>query len=220
MLPVLLGFVAGAADTASFLAVGGLFSAHVTGNLVLLSASLVRGTPDGVAAKLLSLPVFILFAALTRIVGDWLNLSPRGWFMLMLPAEAVLLAAFMAIGLVYGPVGDADAPHALLSGFCAVGAMGIQNALGRITLRDAPTTTVMTSNLSQLCVDLAGLVGEWDLHKAGRAGQIAVVMAAFMAGCAAAALTYARFGFWCAVLPLAGSLLTLLPAWRWSLTER
>ena len=40
----LLSFNAGYVDTAGFLALGGLFTAHVTGNFVTLGATLVHGT--------------------------------------------------------------------------------------------------------------------------------------------------------------------------------
>src|SRR4051794_31144571 len=50
-LPLLLSLNAGFVDTAGFLALQGLFTAHVTGNFVTLGASLVFGT-SGAVAKL------------------------------------------------------------------------------------------------------------------------------------------------------------------------
>jgi DNA-binding transcriptional LysR family regulator len=58
-LPLLLSLNAGFVDAAGFLALQGLFTAHVTGNFVTLGASLVFGT-TGAVAKLLALPVFCL----------------------------------------------------------------------------------------------------------------------------------------------------------------
>ena len=54
-LPVLLSVNGGYVDSAGFLALQGLFSAHVTGNFVTLGAALVLGT-SGVVAKLIALP--------------------------------------------------------------------------------------------------------------------------------------------------------------------
>jgi len=43
--PVLLTMVGGAIDTIGFIALFGFFTAHVTGNLVLAGAALVKGVP-------------------------------------------------------------------------------------------------------------------------------------------------------------------------------
>src|SRR6201994_3766930 len=67
-VPLLLSLNAGYVDTAGFLALQGLFTAHVTGNFVTLGASLVLGT-SGAVAKLLALPVFCLVIVLTRILS-------------------------------------------------------------------------------------------------------------------------------------------------------
>jgi len=58
-LPALLSMTAGAVDVISFLGFGGLFTAHITGNLVILAAHYVTGR-FGEIAPLLSVPVFVL----------------------------------------------------------------------------------------------------------------------------------------------------------------
>ena len=56
---VLLSFIAAFVDTACFVGLFGLFTAHVTGNFVLIGAALLaRDSP--VLTKLLALPVFAL----------------------------------------------------------------------------------------------------------------------------------------------------------------
>ena len=54
-VPILFSINGGYVDTAGFLALQGLFTAHVTGNFVTIGAALVFGT-SGVVAKLLALP--------------------------------------------------------------------------------------------------------------------------------------------------------------------
>ena len=63
---MLLSFNAGFVDTAGFLALQGLFTAHVTGNFVTLGASLVLGT-SGALAKLLARPVFCAVVIASRL---------------------------------------------------------------------------------------------------------------------------------------------------------
>jgi uncharacterized membrane protein YoaK (UPF0700 family) len=64
-LPLLLSLNAGYIDTVGFLALHGLFTAHVTGNFVTLGASLALGV-SGLLAKLLALPVFCVIVIATR----------------------------------------------------------------------------------------------------------------------------------------------------------
>ena len=86
LLPLVLSLNAGYVDTAGFLALQGLFTAHVTGNFVTLGASLVLGT-SGAVAKLLALPV-----GDRRIGGDDDQLRRAGH--LALPRGARLLRLF------------------------------------------------------------------------------------------------------------------------------
>ena len=68
-IAALLSFNGGFVDTAGFLGLQGLFTAHVTGNFVTLAAALVLGT-HGIVAKLLALPEFVLVVALARVGGS------------------------------------------------------------------------------------------------------------------------------------------------------
>jgi uncharacterized membrane protein YoaK (UPF0700 family) len=60
-LPALLSCVAGMVDVIGFLRLG-LFTAHVTGNLVVMAAFLVRGGPPNIA-HVLAAPVFMAAVA-------------------------------------------------------------------------------------------------------------------------------------------------------------
>ncbi|HEU4843941.1 MAG TPA: DUF1275 family protein, partial [Burkholderiaceae bacterium] len=53
-----LGYLAGFVDTLGFIGLFGLFTAHVTGNFVLIGRALVQPAHD-IVIKLLVFPVFI-----------------------------------------------------------------------------------------------------------------------------------------------------------------
>ena len=120
-----LAFTAGFVDAAAFIALTGLFTAHVTGNFVLIGAELMS-TSSGVIAKLLALPVFILAVALTRLVT--LVLERRGMAPLrpLLALEAAVLIAFAVAGIALSPLGSPDGIAAITVGMLGVAAMGIQ----------------------------------------------------------------------------------------------
>src|SRR6202022_2548260 len=59
----LLSAIAGYVDTAGFLVLFGLFTAHVTGNFVTAGAALARHAPEGGIARLAMIPIFILSVA-------------------------------------------------------------------------------------------------------------------------------------------------------------
>src|SRR6266550_9623617 len=67
LLPAMLSGVAGMVDVIGFLTLG-LFTAHVTGNLVLIAASLVRGGPPNMA-QILAVPVFIVAVAAVWLIA-------------------------------------------------------------------------------------------------------------------------------------------------------
>src|SRR5580692_2982473 len=91
-LPLLLSLNAGYVDTAGFLALQGLFTAHVTGNFVTLGAALVLGT-SGVIAKLLALPVFCAVVIATRLLSTELSRRNRTALRLILGVKVALLVA-------------------------------------------------------------------------------------------------------------------------------
>src|SRR5258705_11691330 len=101
-LPLLLSLNAGFVDTAGFLALQGLFTAHVTGNFVTLGAALVFGT-HGIIAKLLALPEFIIVIAVARLVGAALSAHGLPTLRLLLAVKGLLLLAFFVLAATLGP---------------------------------------------------------------------------------------------------------------------
>jgi uncharacterized membrane protein YoaK (UPF0700 family) len=97
LLPFVLSMTAGAADAISFLALDGLFTAHITGNLVVLAVHYIRGGFCEVG-PILSVPVFILvLGSVTLAVGPVESAGYRRRVLLAL--QAALLAGCLALGL-------------------------------------------------------------------------------------------------------------------------
>src|SRR5882757_9069492 len=120
-LPLVLSFNAGFVDTAGFLSLQGLFTAHVTGNFVTLGASLVLGT-SGAIAKLLALPVFCIVIVVTRLVSFGLPHLKLPVLRTMLGLQALLLAAGAATAIRFGPFPDGGSPTAIVTGMVLVSA--------------------------------------------------------------------------------------------------
>ena len=72
-LPFVLSVIAGSTDTISFLALNGLFTAHVTGNIVVLAAHAVTGAP-AVYSYIISVPIFML-VLLVSLLGFTMRCS-------------------------------------------------------------------------------------------------------------------------------------------------
>jgi uncharacterized membrane protein YoaK (UPF0700 family) len=199
-LPLLLSFTAGYVDTAGFLALQGLFTAHVTGNFVTLGASLVLGT-SGAVAKLLALPVFCAVVIAVRLLSSLLSRQVRAVFEVMLGLKMILLIVGAALAVRFGPFHDGDSWQAILTGMVLVAAMAIQNAVHRIYLGSAPPTTLMTGTTTQIMIDLADLILPAKSQSNARLTKMSVNVLVFALGCGAAALLFMRFEMWCFVVP-------------------
>ncbi|MGY3609442.1 MULTISPECIES: YoaK family protein [unclassified Bradyrhizobium] len=204
IVPFLLSLTAGYVDTAGFLALQGLFTAHVTGNFVTLGASLALGT-SGAVAKLLALPVFCAVVMAVRLLSSALTQRWRFVFEAMLGLKVLLLIVGAALAIEFGPFQNADTWKAVVTGMVLVAAMAIQNAVHRVYLGSAPPSTLMTGTTTQIMIDLADMIYARDNVPAGQIRSRVAIMSKnviiFAVGCAAAALLYAHYNVWCFVLP-------------------
>jgi uncharacterized membrane protein YoaK (UPF0700 family) len=210
-LPIIMSLNAGYVDTAGFLALHGLFTAHVTGNFVTLGASMLLGT-SGATAKLMALPVFCFVVIATRMFSFSLPAHGLPILRTMLSIKLILLAIAAVLAIVFGPFRNGDALSAIVTGMVLVSAMAIQNAVHRIHLGTAPPTTLMTGTTTQIMIDIADLLRDVpteakELAKT-RLRRMTSNVLAFALGCTAGALFYARFDNWCFIVP---PLLALLP---------
>jgi uncharacterized membrane protein YoaK (UPF0700 family) len=213
LLPVVLSTTAGAVDVIGFLALDGLFTAHITGNVVILAAHYITGGFSEVG-PLLSVPVFVaVLGAVTLASGavEKAGYSPRRALLVL---QAALLAGYLGLGARFGPFADADRPLAVFVGMLGVAAMATQNGLVKLTLPGVPSTAVMTTNITQLTIDLATLTqgrGQSDdlANVRRRAGVTFPCVVGFVAGCAAGAVLEVQFGLWALALPVVLAALAL-----------
>jgi uncharacterized membrane protein YoaK (UPF0700 family) len=208
-LPILLSVNGGYVDTAGYLALHGLFTTHVTGNFVTLGAALVLGT-SGAVAKLLALPMFCIVVIATRLLSVLLEARHRpdagvSALRALIGIKVALLILGAGLAVALGPFSSGDGWPALITGMTLVAAMAIQNAIHRLHMSAAPPTTIMTGNTTQIMIDLADLIRgvPADARSAIRVrlSRMSGSVIAFAAGCAAAALMYAKQGVWCFLIP-------------------
>lgn len=200
-LPLLLSLNGGYVDTLGFIALHGLFSAHVTGNFVTIGYVLGNGA-SGAWTKLAALPVFCLGVFLARLYGQWRRDAGRPAFMWLLTIKTLLLCVAAVLGLALGPFPMGDSWGLFATGMTLVLAMSIQNAVHRVHLGAAPPSTLMTGTTTQIMLDLADAVrGECDEAGRRRMGRMSRAVLAFAVGCGAAALLHAGIGLWAFVLP-------------------
>ena len=204
-----LGSVAGFVNAAGFVTLAGLFTSHVTGNLVLLGAELV-GTRSGLIAKTLAVPVFVLGVAATRLAALALERAGVAPLRPLLLSQAALLAALLAAGVALSPLGSPDTAKSIFTGLLGVAAMSVQTALVRLGLPNLPATTAMTMNIAQVVIDAVDLLrgpppGTAE-HAAARLRRTLPAVLAFAAGTLAGAFSAAALSFWCLLAPIAALL--------------
>lgn len=199
----LLAFVAGFVDTCGFIALFGLFTAHVTGNFVLIGSSLAQPRP-GVIGKLLALPMFIATVAATRWFINWRTARAAQSAPLLLMAQALLLTGFMLLGVEAAPIQDPDHALPIAVALLGVAAMSVQNAASRSVFIALSPTTVMTGNVTQIVMDLVDLaMGQsQDPGTGKRLHKMWPPVLAFAAGAIGGGLSFLVVGFWSLIAPI------------------
>jgi uncharacterized membrane protein YoaK (UPF0700 family) len=214
-VPDLLTFNGGYVDTAGYLALQGLFTAHVTGNFVTLGASLVHGTP-GALPKILALPVFCAVVLGIRLFNSYVSRGGAVALNGLLGAKIVLFIAAAVLAISLGPFNNGDSAGALVTGMTLVAAMAIQNAVHRIFFTKSPPTTLMTGSTTQIMMDIGDLMTDRlppEARSAARARCITLLRSVciFAVGCGMAALAYARVGVLVFIVPPGTAALAFIP---------
>jgi uncharacterized membrane protein YoaK (UPF0700 family) len=150
---VALTFVTGLVDAASYLKLGHVFVANMTGNVVFLGFALAGASGLSTAASLIAIASFLVGA----LAGGWLgarNSEHRGRVLRAANAAQgpVMLAALLLALSATEPL-HRDVRYALIALLAL--AMGVQNASAqRLAVPDL-TTTVLTRTLTGLAAEAA-----------------------------------------------------------------
>ena len=149
-----LTVVTGLIDAVSFLGLGRVFTANMTGNVVFLGFAVVGAPGLSIPRSLTSLIAFLLGAVLGGRLGVMMAAgSRRRWLLTAAVAEATLLfvAAFAALGFDVASGTPASSLYAVI--ILTAVAMGLRNATVRRLAVPDMTTTVLTLTLTGLAAD-------------------------------------------------------------------
>ena len=212
-LPTLLSVISGMVDLISFLSLG-IFTAHVTGNIVVIGALVARHGRVNLA-QILAIPVFIVAVAATWLLAKISRKDGQNLMRFLLLVQFLLLACVLIFSVVTNPSAN---PHGLMAGIAAmlaVSAMACQFALLRLTLPVAPSTAVMTGNLTNAVLSFIDANSRTHPLMTGSAGRLKAsvhLLLGFFVGCVVAAAALSPLGEWAWLFPvaLAGVILALV----------
>jgi uncharacterized membrane protein YoaK (UPF0700 family) len=195
-------------DVIGFLSLG-LFTAHITGNIVVIAALLVRGGPPKMA-QVLSVPVFVLAVAAVWWVAKVLKRRGPALARPLLLIQFLLLTCVLIFSVIHSPTVNPHGWKSVVIAMIAVSAMACQFALLRLSLPVAPSTAVMTGNFTNAVL--------WLLDKLSRRQPLTqdanerlrktlMLLVGFFAGCVAgaAAVSWLRDWAWLPPVVLAGA---------------
>jgi uncharacterized membrane protein YoaK (UPF0700 family) len=205
---VLLSFTAGFVDTAGFILLFELFTAHITGNIVIALADVVHRGGVGALTAFLMLPIFAVTVVLLTLLVDALRLTwPRWILAILLSLQTLLLIVFFIAAILLDPSAtSASSWQVIVVGGIGVIAMTVQNTIAGVLPKHS---TVMTGNSTNIIIHTV----RWLRARRNRnAPQLAKsrgelrtlwpTMCAFSIGGAIAAVGIVTMGYWCLLIPV------------------
>jgi uncharacterized membrane protein YoaK (UPF0700 family) len=151
-----LTLLTGVVDAASYLKLGHVFVANMTGNIVFLGFAIAGAGGLSIAASLLALSSFLLGA----FAGGWLGARHASHRGRLLRAANVTQASLILVALLVAAVANEPLEQAARYALIVLLAlaMGVQNAAAQRIAVPEFTTTVLTRTLTGLASE-ARLVG-------------------------------------------------------------
>lgn len=202
-LVTLLSVIAGMVDLIGFMTLGNIFTAHITGNLVLISAAFLREVKP---AQALAIPVFFLAVALTWLLARVSGRHGQQLTRLLLSVQFLLLACVLMASVVSNASARPQSLTAGIIAMIAVCAMATQHALLRLTVPNAPSTAVMTGNVTNAILALLDALSSGkslrEVAAERRLLRSLILLVAFLGGCVAAAVAVYFWADWAWLLPV------------------
>ena len=213
LLLVLTG-VTGLVDAVSYLKLGHVFVANMTGNVVFLGFAVADAAEFSISASLMAIAAFLAGAFAGGAIGSRAGHHRARLLAIAISLQIALVGAALVVAL-FGLDREVALVRYSLIGLLAI-AMGLQNATARRLGVPDLTTTVLTLTLTGLAADspLAG-------GKNPRPSRRLLATATMFLGAAVGAVLVLRVSV-AAVLALALALLVLngIASWRfWSSSE-
>jgi uncharacterized membrane protein YoaK (UPF0700 family) len=199
-LLVSMTVVTGLVDAFSYLVLGHVFVANMTGNVVFLGFALAGAPGFSITASLAAMAAF----AAGALLGGRLSARHRDHRARLHSAAAAIQAVFVTVAVIVAITGGGSPTAGYRYALIAVLgiSMGIQNASARSLAVPDLTTTVLTLTITGIAADsaLAGGTGS-------KAGRRLVSIAAMLAGAAIGAVLIRHTQ---AFIPLAIALATVI----------
>lgn len=204
----LLSVIAGMVDVIGFLSLG-LFTAHITGNIVVIAALLVRGGPPRMD-QVLSVPVFVLAVAAVWWAAKAMKRSGPALARPLLMIQFLLLTCVFILNIIHRSAVNPHGWRSVVIAMFAVSAMACQFALLRLSLPVAPSTAVMTGNLTNVTLwflDTLSHSHPSSEDPNDRLKRTLKLLVGFFGGCVvgAAAVSWLRDWAWLPPVLLAGA---------------
>ncbi len=176
---VALTLLTGVVDAASYLKLGHVFVANMTGNVVFIGFAIAGAPGLSVFSSLIALAAFLLGARTGGAIGARLG-AHRGHLVRGAGSvQSVLVAIALVIALVAGAAPGEGARYAITAVLAV--AMGIQNAAAQHLAVPELTTTVLTRTL-------AWLAGDGEADRVTRLRRVVSVLAMLLGALAGALL--------------------------------
>jgi len=150
-LLLLLTFVTGLVDAISYLKLGHVFVANMTGNVVFLGFAIAGATEFSAPASLAALTAFLVGALAGGRLGSTMGQHRGRYLAIVMLVKIVLVAAALVVATIVANPDSQLLQYALI--ILLALAMGVQNAAARRLAVPDLTTTVLTLTLTGLAAD-------------------------------------------------------------------